>query len=219
MRHPRLVGPPGSGKGTQSPRIVDEFCVCHLATGDILRAAVSKGTPMGKAAKSAMDSGKLVSDDIVLGIVEENLDREDCRRGFVLDGFPRTVPQAQSLDKLLSARGKQIDVVVEMNVPDAKLEARITGRRVHKASGRSYHVQTNPPKVEGKDDVTGDPLITRSDDTPEKAKVRVAAYHEQTEPVLEYYRPSGKVATVNADQGIAEVWNSLSKTIQGAGRQ
>jgi len=174
---------------------------------------------MGKAAKAAMDAGKLVSDDIVLGIVEENLDREDCRRGFVLDGFPRTVPQAKSLDKILQSRGKQIDVVVEMQVPDAKLEARITGRRIHTASGRSYHVITHPPKVEGKDDITGEPLITRSDDTAEKAKVRVAAYHEQTEPVLEYYRPAGKVATVNADQTVEEVWAGVSGAITGVERQ
>ena len=148
-----LVGPPGCGKGTQSPKLVEEYCVCHLATGDMLRAAVSAGTEMGKEADRVMKSGGLVSDDIVVGIIKENLNSKACAKGFALDGFPRTVPQAQKLEELLAADGKAIDSVVEFAIDDELLKERISGRWVHKASGRSYHTKFNPPKVPGVDDV------------------------------------------------------------------
>ena len=149
-----LVGPPGCGKGTQSPKMVEEYCVCHLATGDMLRAAVSAGTEMGKAADAVMKSGGLVSDDIVVGIIRENLSgNKACAKGFALDGFPRTVPQAQKLEELLAADGKAIDSVVEFAIDDELLKERISGRWVHKASGRSYHTKFAPPRVAGKDDV------------------------------------------------------------------
>ena len=151
-----LVGPPGCGKGTQSPKMVEEYCVCHLATGDMLRAAVSAGTEMGKAADAVMKSGGLVSDDIVVGIIRENLSgNKACAKGFALDGFPRTVPQAQKLEELLAADGKAIDSVVEFAIDDELLKERISGRWVHKASGRSYHTKFAPPRVAGKDDVRG----------------------------------------------------------------
>lgn len=142
-----LVGPPGCGKGTQSPKIVDEYCVCHLATGDMLRAAVAEGSDMGKKAKEVMAAGGLVSDDIVVGIIAENLSRKDCGKGFVLDGFPRTVAQAEKLEELLKADGKDIDSVIDFAIDDELVKERIGGRWIHKASGRSYHVKFNPPKA------------------------------------------------------------------------
>ena len=147
------MGPPGCGKGTQSPKLVEEYCVCHLATGDMLRAAVSAGTAMGQEADRVMKAGGLVSDDIVVGIIRENLNSKACAKGFALDGFPRTVVQAQKLEELLAADGKAIDSVVEFAIDDELLKARISGRWVHKNSGRSYHTLFNPPKVAGKDDV------------------------------------------------------------------
>jgi adenylate kinase len=152
-----LVGPPGCGKGTQSPKLVEEYCVCHLATGDMLRAAVSAGTAMGQEADRVMKAGGLVSDDIVVGIIRENLNSKACAKGFALDGFPRTVVQAQKLEELLAADGKAIDSVVEFAIDDELLKARISGRWVHKASGRSYHTIFNPPKEAGKDDVSVPP--------------------------------------------------------------
>ena len=148
-----LVGPPGCGKGTQSPKLVEEYCVCHLATGDMLRAAVSAGSEMGKAADAIMKAGGLVSDDVVVGIIKENLGSKACAKGFVLDGFPRTVPQAEKLGELLAASGKALDSVVEFAIDDELLKERIAGRWTHKASGRSYHTVFNPPKVAGVDDV------------------------------------------------------------------
>lgn len=204
-----LVGPPGCGKGTQAPKIVDEFCVCHLATGDMLRAAVTAGTPLGKTAQAVMAAGKLVSDDLVVGIIKENLGRPDCARGFLLDGFPRTLPQAEKLDELLKAQGKKIDTVLSFDIPDDVLYPRLEGRRIHKASGRSYHLMFNPPKVPGKDDVTGEPLYHRADDRHEVIGPRLSAFHEQTKPLLGFYANQGKLARVNADQAISGVWTEV----------
>ncbi|KAA0151228.1 hypothetical protein FNF27_04168 [Cafeteria roenbergensis] len=213
-----LVGPPGCGKGTQAPKIVDNYCLCHLATGDMLRAAVTSGSKMGKEAKKIMDAGKLVSDDVVVGIIKENLDREDCKIGVVFDGFPRTVKQAEMLDEVLKSRGEGIDGVIQMDVPDELLHARITGRYIHKASGRSYHTEFNPPKVAGKDDVTGEPLIQRSDDKPDNVARRLATFREQTEPVIAYYAAQGKVVKVNADQSIDAVWTDITASMDKVGR-
>lgn len=176
----------------------------------MLRAAVAAGTEMGREAQKVMQAGGLVSDDIVVGIIKETLaTRRDCEKGFVLDGFPRTVPQAEKLEQLLSASGKSIDSVIEFAVDDAVLTERIAGRWIHKASGRSYHTKFHPPKVPGKDDETGDALIQRADDNVETLGARLRAYHEQTSPVLGFYKAKGKLRTLNADQPAATVWGEV----------
>ncbi|XP_020699925.2 uncharacterized protein LOC110112157 [Dendrobium catenatum] len=178
-----LLGPPGSGKGTQSPIIKEEYCLCHLATGDMLRAAVAAKTPLGVKAKEAMEKGELVSDDLVVGIIDEAIKRPSCQKGFILDGFPRTVVQAEKLDDMLAKQGTKIDKVLNFAIDDAILEERITGRWIHPSTGRTYHSKFAPPKVPGLDDVTGEPLIQRKDDTAAVLKSRLEAFHKQTEPV------------------------------------
>lgn len=208
----RLIGPPGCGKGTQSPVLKDEYCLCHLATGDILRAAVREGTEMGKKAKAAMEAGQLVTDEIVIGIIKDAIKSPECRRGFILDGFPRTVVQAQKLDEMLAKESTQVDKVVNFNLPDSILVERISGRRVHPASGRSYHTKFNPPKVEGKDDITGEPLIQRKDDNVETLGARLVAFHQQTQPVIDFYRQQGKLTEVNANTSM----NSVTEQIRAS---
>jgi len=183
-----LLGSPGSGKGTQAQFIVDRFGIPQISTGDMLRAAVRAGTPLGLEAKKVMDAGQLVSDDIILGLIQERIVQDDCRNGFLLDGFPRTIAQADGL----AAMGIVIDHVVEIQVDDEEIVKRMSGRRVHPASGRSYHVLFNPPKVEGLDDETGEPLIQRDDDKEETVRKRLAVYHEQTKPLVGYYRDKSK---------------------------
>lgn len=191
-----LLGPPGAGKGTQAAFIKEKFGIPQISTGDMLRAAVKAGTPLGKAAKVIMDQGGLVSDDIIIGLVKERLAQPDCKNGFLFDGFPRTIPQAQSI-----ADAKiPIDFVLEISVPDAEIVERITGRRVHLASGRVYHVKYNPPKVEGKDDVTGEPLVQRDDDKEEIVKKRLAVYHAQTEALVSFYQDLAKSGNPHAPQ-------------------
>src|SRR5438132_9052525 len=178
-----LLGPPGAGKGTQAGFIREHFRIPQISTGDMLRAAVSAGTPLGLAAKKVMDAGQLVSDDIIVGLVTERLQQPDCKRGYLFDGFPRTIPQAEALKRA----GVPIDYVLEIDVPDEEIIARMSGRRVHPASGRTYHVTFNPPKVAGKDDVTGEPLIQRDDDREEIVRKRLEVYHRQTRPLVDYY--------------------------------
>nr|CCA21663.1 adenylate kinase putative [Albugo laibachii Nc14] len=204
-----FIGPPGCGKGTQSPILKDEYCLCHLATGDILRAAVRDGTEMGKKAKRAMEAGELVTDDIVIGIIKDAIKDPECRRGFILDGFPRTVVQAEKLDEVLGQTGTQVDTVFNFNIPDQVLVDRIAGRRVHVPSGRSYHLIFNPPKVDGKDDITGEELIQRKDDNLTTLGARLEAFHEQTEPVIAYYRRQGKLLDVNANAKMVSVTEQL----------
>jgi adenylate kinase len=205
-----LVGPPGCGKGTNSEKLRKENCLCHLATGDMLRAAVAAGTEIGKKAKAIMQSGGLVSDDIVVGIIKDAIKAPQCSKGFILDGFPRTVPQAEMLDTMLAETGERLDRVVEFKIDDKVLIPRITGRLIHKPSGRSYHKIFNKPKVEGKDNVTGEPLMQRSDDNETSLAKRLNAYHNETVPVLDYYRTRGILRTINADQGFSAVWNDLN---------
>ena len=179
-----LLGPPGAGKGTQAAFIQERFGVVQISTGDMLRAAVKAGTPLGQAAKKVMDSGALVSDEIIIGLVHERLKAPDCANGYMFDGFPRTIAQADAL----RAANVAIDYVLEIDVPDSDIVERMSGRRVHLASGRTYHVRHNPPKVEGKDDATGEPLVQRDDDREETVRKRLAVYHEQTKPLVDYYR-------------------------------
>jgi len=208
-----LIGPPGAGKGTQAPNISGKYCICHLATGDMLRSQVAKQTDLGKAAKKIMDQGGLVSDEIMVGMIRQELDtNKECASGFILDGFPRTVPQAAKLDAMLSETDppKKLDHAIELKIPDALLISRITGRLVHPASGRSYHKEFNPPKKPMTDDITGEPLIQRSDDNAETLQKRLATYHQQTGPVVDYYKKTGVWTPVDASQSPKLVWASIS---------
>ena len=191
-----LIGPPGAGKGTQAAFIKERFAIPQISTGDMLRAAVKAGTPLGLKAKSVMESGALVSDDIILGLMEERLAQPDCKNGFLLDGFPRTIPQAEALKKT----GIPIDFVLEISVPDDEIVRRISGRRVDPVSGRTYHIVYNPPKVEGKDDVTGDPLIQRDDDKEDVVRHRLEVYHNQTEALVKFYGDLAKSGDKTAPQ-------------------
>lgn len=191
-----LIGPPGAGKGTQAAFIKERFAIPQISTGDMLRAAVKAGTPLGLKAKSVMESGALVSDDIILGLMEERLAQPDCKSGFLLDGFPRTIPQAEALKKT----GIPIDFVLEISVPDDEIVRRISGRRVDPVSGRTYHIVYNPPKVEGKDDVTGDPLIQRDDDKEDVVRHRLEVYHNQTEALVKFYGDLAKSGDKTAPQ-------------------
>jgi adenylate kinase len=178
-----LLGGPGAGKGTQANYIKEKYAIPQISTGDMLRAAVKAGTPLGIEAKKVMDAGGLVSDEIILGLVRERIQEPDCTNGFLFDGFPRTIPQAEAM----KAQGVPIDYVVEIDVDDDEIVKRMSGRRAHLASGRTYHVIYNPPKQEGKDDVTGEPLVQRDDDKEETVRKRLEVYHAQTEPLVRYY--------------------------------
>ena len=178
-----LLGAPGAGKGTQANYIKEKFNIPQISTGDMLRAAVKAGTPLGIEAKKVMDAGGLVSDDIIIGLVKERIKEADCANGFLFDGFPRTIPQAEAMKEA----GVNIDYVVEIDVDDDEIIQRMSGRRVHLASGRTYHVVFNPPKVEGKDDLTGEELVQREDDRVETVAKRLEVYHQQTEPLVNYY--------------------------------
>lgn len=189
-----LLGPPGAGKGTQAGFITSQFGIPQISTGDMLRAAIKAGTELGKMAKQVMDKGKLVSDDIIIGLVKERLKQPDCANGYLFDGFPRTIPQAQALRD----SGIQLDHVVELQVPDSAIIERMSGRRVHQPSGRSYHIRFNPPKVEGKDDLTGEPLTQRDDDREEVVRKRLDVYQQQTRPLVDYYQAWAKTGDAAA---------------------
>jgi len=178
-----LLGAPGAGKGTQAQFITEKYGIPQISTGDMLRAAVKAGTPLGIEAKKVMDAGGLVSDDIILGLIKERLAQPDCARGFLFDGFPRTIPQAESLKQ----QGVNLDFVVEVDVPDEEIVKRMSGRRVHPASGRTYHVLFHPPRIEGKDDITGEDLIQRDDDNETTVRKRLEVYHSQTRPLVDFY--------------------------------
>ena len=187
-----LLGGPGSGKGTQGKFIAERFGIPQVSTGDMLRAAVAAGTPLGLEAKKIMEAGALVSDAIILGLIKERIAQPDCANGFLLDGFPRTIAQADGL----AAMAIDLDHVVEIDVDDEEIVKRMSGRRVHPASGRTYHVTFNPPKQAGKDDLTGEPLIQRDDDAEETVRKRLQVYHEQTRPLVSYYRERAKLGKV-----------------------
>ncbi|MEX0729184.1 MAG: adenylate kinase [Aquisalimonadaceae bacterium] len=214
-----LLGPPGAGKGTQAGFICQAFGIPQISTGDMLRAAVKQGTPLGLEADRVMKSGGLVSDDIIMGIVKERITQEDCRNGFLFDGFPRTIAQAEALKE----EKVDLDHVLELQVDDEQIVSRMSGRRVHAGSGRVYHVQHNPPKVAGKDDVTGDDLVQRDDDREDTVRKRLHVYHEQTRPLVEYYRAladSGEpnaphYVAVNGSGEVSEVRDRILEALSG----
>jgi len=217
-----LFGPPGAGKGTHAPKIVDRLGTPQLSTGDMLREAVAKGTEVGLKAKKIMAEGGLVDDSIVIGIITDRIAEPDCSKGFILDGFPRTLEQARQLDELLAKSGEKVNSVIELGVPDNILEERICGRWIHKASGRSYHVKFNPPKsLAGqtpsaetmKDDETGESLMQRPDDTAEALVKRLEGYHNETEPILARYQTVAR--RINANQQMDNVWADLESVLPG----
>ena len=208
-----LLGPPGAGKGTQANNLIRDYGLVQLSTGDMLRAAVKSGTEIGLKAKAVMDAGELVSDEIVAGIVKERIQQPDCASGFMLDGFPRTQVQAELLDQMLAELGVGIDRVIEFQVDNETVVQRISGRRIHQSSGRTYHVEFNPPKQEGRDDVTGEPLVQREDDNADTVRNRLNAYHEQTAPLVSYYSKKGNLVSIDGMQSPEEVYTSLRNTL------
>ncbi|MBL1140714.1 MAG: adenylate kinase [Proteobacteria bacterium] len=207
-----LLGPPGAGKGTQANLIKEKYSIPQISTGDMLRAAVSAGTELGLEAKKVMDAGGLVSDDLILGLVKERISEDDCVNGYLFDGFPRTIVQAESM----AAANIDVDYVIEIKVEDEPIIKRMSGRRAHLASGRTYHIEFNPPKVEGKDDVTGEDLVQRDDDQEETVRKRLNVYHEQTAPLIKYYTEESnkndakiKYISVNGMQEVDDVTKDI----------
>lgn len=206
-----LLGAPGAGKGTQAQFLTKRYNIPQISTGDMLRAAIKAGTEMGKMAKAAMDAGKLVTDEIIIGLVQDRIKEDDCKNGYLLDGFPRTLAQADAVTNA----GINIDAVIEIDVPDTEIVKRMSGRRAHLASGRTYHILYNPPKVEGKDDATGEELVQRDDDKEEVVLDRLKVYHEQTKPLIGYYKeqaannPDITYITVDGTANIADVEASI----------
>ncbi|MHB0976245.1 MAG: adenylate kinase [Candidatus Aquicultorales bacterium] len=213
-----LLGPPGAGKGTQAERIARDCAIPHVSTGDMLREAVSKETELGRLAQEYMTKGELVPDDVVIGIVKERLAQPDAEGGFLLDGFPRTIPQADVLSGALSEAGRAVDVVVNIDVPDEEVVARISGRRICKGCGRPYHVRFNPPKAEGVCDVCGGELYQRADDQAAAVRNRLKVYHTQTSPLIDYYKKHGLLANVDGSGSVAEVSKRIEELLQCAKR-
>ena len=213
--HILLMGPPGAGKGTQAAALVKELGVPHISTGDMFRAAIKEGTEMGKKAKAFIDAGNLVPDEVTIGIVRERLAKDDCKKGFILDGFPRTVGQADALKGILQDLGLALDKVLNISVPSSELIERAVGRRICKACGATYHLKFNPTKVEGKCDECGGELYQRADDTAETMGNRLKKYEESTKPLIDYYTAAGVYAEVDGLQDISKVTESLVAVLKG----
>ena len=208
------MGPPGAGKGTQAANLVNEFAIPHISTGDMFRAAVKEGTERGKQAKACMDAGKLVPDEVTIGIVRERLAKPDCEKGFILDGFPRTVEQADALTGILKEIGLKLTRVLNINVPAAELIERAVGRRICKKCGATYHIKFNPTKVEGICDACGGELFQRADDSEKTMKSRLSVYEAQTKPLIEYYQKAGLYTEVDGRQAIDKVFADVVKSLK-----
>ena len=211
-----LLGPPGAGKGTQAEFICKNFSIPHISTGDMLRESISAKSNLGIKAKAIMDSGKLVSDEVIIGLVKDRIKKDDCKDGFLFDGFPRTIPQADALQEAEI----NIDIVIELTLADEMIISRMSGRRIHQSSGRSYHIEFNPPLAEGKDDVTGEALIQRDDDLPETVKKRLDVYWEQTNPLIVYYRSKSvqtdiKYIEIDGSRSLTEVSDQINHLLKG----
>ncbi len=209
-----LLGAPGSGKGTQAKLLIDKFKIAHIATGDILREEVRARTELGNRAKAAMDAGELVSDDIVLGVIQSRLSRPEARSGFILDGFPRNIPQAQELDAMLARLGKPLQLALLVDVDKEVLMKRLTGRRIAPSSGRIYNIYFSPPKVPGRDDQTGEVLHHRADDNEDAVRKRLEVYEQQTAPLVSYYKAQGKLRTVRGIGSVKDIFNNLCDVIE-----
>ena len=208
-----LLGPPGGGKGTQAKFLIEKLDIPQISTGDMLREHVTKQTSLGIKAKEYMSSGALVPDEVILGMMQERLSNEDCKNGYILDGFPRTIPQAVGLDELLEKLNKTLDAVIVIDVSDDNIVDRMGGRRVHLSSGRVYHIEYNPPKIEGKDDETQEDLIIREDDKEETVRKRLEIYHNETSPLIKYYKEKNIVSQINGELNISDVSQEIEKII------
>ena len=204
-----MLGAPGAGKGTQAKKIAAKYEIPHISTGDIFRSNIKEGTELGKKAKTYMDQGLLVPDELVVDLVVDRVNQEDCKNGYVLDGFPRSIPQAEALDKALAANNETVDYAINVEVPDENIINRMSGRRACVGCGATYHIEFNPTKVEGICDACGEKLILRDDDKPETVKNRLSVYHEQTQPLIDYYSKKGVLAEVDGTQSMENVFNAI----------
>ena len=208
-----MLGAPGAGKGTQAKKIAAKYAIPHISTGDIFRANIKNNTELGQKAKTYMDKGELVPDELVVDLIMDRFKEADCANGYVLDGFPRTIPQAEALDKALSANGESVDYAINVEVPDENIINRMSGRRACVGCGATYHIQFNAPKVEGVCDTCGEKLILRDDDKPETAKNRLSVYHEQTQPLIDYYKKAGALREVDGTVDMEDVFQAIVKVL------
>jgi adenylate kinase len=208
-----MLGAPGAGKGTQAKKIAEKYSIPHISTGDIFRANIKNNTELGQKAKTYMDKGELVPDELVVDLIMDRFKNADCKNGYVLDGFPRTIPQAEALDKALNAQGQKVDFAINVEVPDENIINRMSGRRACVGCGATYHVKYNPPKTENICDVCGEKLILRDDDKPETVKNRLSVYHQQTQPLIEYYNKQGALAEVDGTKDMEEVFADINRVL------